>query len=107
MPLMIYCPGCTSVGFYFSCHEAWSLRLPGLTAALTVAELINVVFWQSSKGREGRGLSGKQQWRNVFFYFDFLIIFEILQFIFLTSNNTTDSMKDDESHLQFLHKCER
>lgn len=51
MPLLIYCPGCSDVGFYFSCHEAWLLRLPRLTAVLTIAMLINVVL-QRMKGEE-------------------------------------------------------
>lgn len=49
MPLLIYCPGCSDVGFYFSCHEAWLLRLPRLTAVLTNA--INVVL-KRMKGEE-------------------------------------------------------
>lgn len=53
--------------FYFSCHEAWSLRLPRLTAVLTVAGLINVSFWQSPKGRRGRVVWKTKMEKNIFF----------------------------------------
>lgn len=68
MPLMIYCPGSTSVAFYFSHHDACSPRLPRLTAVLTRAILMTAPFSVESERSKKEGeRPGEKNVSPVFF----------------------------------------